>query len=199
MTSRRFISLAFPAPSSSVSTPRSFTSHFVPFFSSVRATRTYPFGALPMFPFLKVSFIALFRIHLEAELFQLRIGQGLRCFHHGRLAAARHREGLHLAQHRLAGEVHDSALDAGRDAAVRRRAVAEGAEHVPDALLELLAREAHHLVHRLEYLRLVCADGAAAGFEAVADEVVLRRQYLADAFALHEPFYMFGNRHRKRI
>ena len=56
----------------------------------------------------------------------------------------------HLADVRLVGQQHHDAVDAGRGAAVRRRAVPEGVEHAAEARLDLLAavaRDLERLVH----------------------------------------------------
>ena len=44
-----------------------------------------------------------------------------------------------------AGQQHDDAVDAGRQAAVRRRAVAEGVEHAAELLLDHLGAVAGDL------------------------------------------------------
>ena len=43
------------------------------------------------------------------------------------------------------------------------------------------------------------ADTAAAGFKSIANEVILRRQNIADIFFVEEPFSVFRQRHRKRV
>ena len=84
-----------------------------------------------------------------------------------------HREQRDLAQVLDAAEQHHDAVDAGRHAAVRRRAEFQRPDHAAEAVVHHLlavARNAEGLVHDLG---LVVADGAGADLEAVANHVVL--------------------------
>src|SRR5690242_9383766 len=70
------------------------------------------------------------RLHdADVELAQLLHGDRARRVHHQILGLLVHREEDDLADVRLAGEQHDDAVDAGGGAAVRRRAIFEGADH----------------------------------------------------------------------
>ena len=84
-----------------------------------------------------------------------------------------HREGDDLADVRLVGEQHDDAVDAGRRAAVRRRAVAEGVA----ACRRSAPRPRPPIAGDLEGLEHdvgpVVADRARRQLDAVADDVVL--------------------------
>ncbi len=72
-------------------------------------------------------------------------------------------------------EQHDDAVDARRHAAMRRRAILEGAVEAAEALFDVLARQADHLEGLDHGLRQMVADAAGGDLEAVADEVVLER------------------------
>ena len=72
--------------------------------------------------------------------------------HHQVLGALVHREQHHLAQILLAAEQHHDAVDAGRDAAMRRRAERECVQHAAEALLEhrlLVAGNSEGLFHHI--------------------------------------------------
>src|SRR5690606_4917034 len=72
-------------------------------------------------------------------------------------------------------EQHHDAVDAGRHAAMGRRAILEGAVKPAEALLDRLAVEPDNL-ERLDHgLREMIADAAARDLVAVADHVVLER------------------------
>ena len=93
-------------------------------------------------------------------------------------AAAGLGEGLHLADVVLVGQQSDPAVDAQRDAAVRRGAVLERVED--RAELGLLGLDAVALEHQraLEQVVLVDADRPAAQLPAVEHQVVLERARL---------------------
>src|SRR3989344_365472 len=133
--------------------------------------------------------------YLDTQFGKLCGSQILRRFHDGSLAAARHREGLHFAQMRFSCEIHDEPLDAERDASVRRYAESECSEHVSDALLYLFLAVPHHFIGGFQNFGLVCADATAARLVAVADQVILRRQYLAEVFLREELFHVLGHGH----
>ena len=95
--------------------------------------------------------------------------------HHQILGALVHREQHHLAQILLAGEQHDDAVDAGRDAAMRRRAERERVQHAAEFLLQHFLRIAGDGEGLLHHLGAMITDGAGRQFDAVADDVVLDR------------------------
>ncbi len=95
--------------------------------------------------------------------------------HHQILGALIHREQHHLAQVLLAGKKHDDAVDAGRDAAVGRRAKRERMQHAAEFLLQRLLWIAGDRERLLHHLGPVVTDGAGREFRPVADDVVLDR------------------------
>ena len=108
-----------------------------------------------------------------------------------------HREHRHLAQVLRADQQHDDAVDAGRHAAMRRRAVLEGPVEAAETLLDRLARQAAHL-ERLDHgLGQMVADAARGDLEAVADHVVLERLDVQRILAVQriDP----ALRHRERV
>src|SRR3989338_6617622 len=78
--------------------------------------------------------VALIGFDLDVQLVELFFGQRLRRLHHRSLPSASHRECLYLAQICLAREIHDDALDADGNAAVRRGSVLKRVQHMADAL-----------------------------------------------------------------
>ena len=75
--------------------------------------------------------------HPDVQLPQLLLRHGRGRAHQQILGVLRHRERDHFAQIRLLREQHHDAIDAGREPAVRRRAVAERVEHAAEPLLHL--------------------------------------------------------------
>src|SRR3989344_2033536 len=148
-------------------------------------------------PYLKqiVRSCLLFRCYLDTKLGELFGGELFGSLHDRSLTAARHRECLHLAQVRLTREIHDEALHAQCNAAVRRYAEAECREHVPDALLYFFLAVPHYSVRGFEYLGLVRADATAARLVAVADQIVLRGENVTDAFFREELLHVLGYGH----
>ena len=69
-------------------------------------------------------------------------------------------------------EQRADAVPAERDAAVRRRAVAERVEQEAELLLRLVLGQAHHREHPLLHVAAVDTDRPAADLVAVADDVV---------------------------
>ena len=72
-------------------------------------------------------------------------GIGGRGAHHQVLALLVEREGDDFADIGLVGQQHDDAVDAGRRAAMRRGAEAEGVEHAAEAGLDFLGAVAGDL------------------------------------------------------
>ena len=112
------------------------------------------------------------REQAQAELAQLRVvdrrgraGQRVR-------AARGLRERDDVADRVAAGEQRDDAVDAERDPAVRRRAVAQRLEQEAEAPLRLLGVHPEDLEDLALDRRVVDADRAAAELPAVDDEVV---------------------------
>jgi len=84
-----------------------------------------------------------------------------------------HRKDDDLADVRGVGQEHDDAVDAWRQPAMRRRAVAKGVQHAAEAALDIggrIAGDREGLVHDVG---AVVADRARGEFHAVADDVVL--------------------------
>ena len=91
-----------------------------------------------------------------------------------RIAPARDlREGDHLAEVRLAGHACDEAVDAHREAAVRRRAHLQRLEQEAELRLLLVRRDPHRPEDRLLELGVVDPDRAGAELPAVPDQVVV--------------------------
>ena len=78
-----------------------------------------------------------------------------------------------LAQILFARQQHDDAVDARRNAAVRRRAILEGAIHAAEFLDQHFLAIARDLERLLHDLGAVVADRAGRQLHAVADDVVL--------------------------
>ncbi len=78
----------------------------------------------------------------------------------------------HVAQRVGAGQEHGEAVQAERDAAVRRRAVAQRLEQEAEAALRLVVRDAEQVEHLGLHVRAVDADGAAADLGSVEHQVV---------------------------
>ncbi len=112
-----------------------------------------------------------------------------------RVGAARDlREGDHLADVGLARHERDEAVDAHREAAVRRRAHSQRVEQEAELLALLLLPEPHDAKDRLLDVAPVDPDRARAELPAVPDEVVV----LADDAAgiALDPALVAGDRAR---
>ena len=139
----------------------------------------------------------------DVELAQL-LRRGLRRrAHHQILGALVHREQHDLAQILFPAQQHDDAVDAGRDAAVRRRAERERVQHAAEFLLQhafVIAGDGESLLH---HVRPMVADRAGGKLHAVADDVVLDRLESEHLFAVggFEREELLGRqvRHGKRI
>ncbi len=81
-------------------------------------------------------------------------------------------EGDDFADGFFAGEEHDDAVEAERDAAVRRSAVGQRVEEEAEAAAELFFGEAERFEEALLHVLAMNSDAAAAEFDAVEDEVV---------------------------
>ena len=115
------------------------------------------------------------RLSANVKLAQLLRRRRRRRAHQQVLGALVHREQRDLAQVLLARQQHHDAVDARRHAAVRRRAVLEGAVHAAETLdhrLLAVAGDLERLHHRLGAM---VADAAGGQFVAVAGDVVLER------------------------
>ena len=120
----------------------------------------------------------------NVQLIKLLLHDGGRSAHHNVLRVLVHRERDDLADALLAGEEHDHAVNARRDACMRGSAVAEGVIHGGELLLDVLFAEADKLESLYHNFGVVVTHGAGAELNAVADEVVLvggdgQRVYLA--------------------
>ena len=91
-------------------------------------------------------------------------------------AAGRLRERDHVADLLAPGEQRDDPVDAHRDPAVRRRAVAQRVEQEAEPRLGLLRADPEQLEHALLDLEPVDTDRAAADLGAVEHEVVGARE-----------------------
>ena len=110
--------------------------------------------------------------------------------HHQIFGALVHREQHDLAQVLFAAQQHDDAVDARRDAAVRRRAERERVQHAAEFLLQhafVIAGDGESLLH---HVRPMVADRAGGKLHAIADDVVLDRLECRGSFR--------GRRHRAR-
>src|SRR5215813_13388157 len=111
----------------------------------------------------------------DMQLAQL-LGRDLgRRAHHQVLGALVHRKEYDFAQVLFAAEQHHDAVDAGRDAAVGRRAERKRMQHAAEFLFErvlAVAGDGKRLAHDVG---AVIADGAGGQLDAVADDVVLDR------------------------
>ena len=86
-----------------------------------------------------------------------------------------HREQRDLAQVLGPDQQHDDAVDAGRHAAVRRRAVLEGAVEAAETRLDLGLAEPSDLEGLHHRIGAVVTHRARRDLEAVADDIVLVR------------------------
>ena len=93
-------------------------------------------------------------------------------------ARLRLREGDHLSDVVLAGEDRDQTVDAEREAGVRWRAVAEGVEEEPEALVRLLGVDPEQAEHRALEVRRVDTDTPRSELPAVQHEVVVLRAHV---------------------
>src|SRR5690348_3267732 len=116
---------------------------------------------------------ALFDRRLDSELLEDGIRHRRRCARE-RVASARHlRKRDDLSDVGLAREERDEALDAHREAPVRRRAHAQRVEEELELRLLLLGAHAHDAEDRLLPLRVVDSNRAGAELPSVPDQVVM--------------------------
>src|SRR5713101_2735664 len=128
-----------------------------------------------------VRFLALMRIddRSDPEVTQDRVRHRRRRARE-RIGAARDlRKRDHLADVGLTGHEREEALDAHREASVRRRAHAERVEEEAELLALLLLAEAHRPEDSLLHLRPMHADRAGAELPAVPDQVVVLAEHTA--------------------
>src|SRR3989344_3210331 len=148
---------------------------------------------------LNRSLMFLARFDLNVQFVELFWSQRLGSFHDSSLTTACHRESLHLAQMRFAGEIHYQTFNTESDTPVWGRAVSESSEHMPDASLGILLAVPHHIVDSFEYLGLMRADATTPGLIPVAYQVVLGRQYFADVFFFEQLLHMLGDGHGEGV
>ena len=137
--------------------------------------------------------------NLDTKFDELLGCQWLWSLHDRGLAFASHREGLHLAEVALTGEVHNVAFDPEGNTTMWWSAIGKGLKHVTDFFFNLFIGIPHYLVDRLEQLWLVRSDTAATGLETITDKVVLRGENVTDVFALKEHFNMLRLGHREGV
>src|SRR5689334_2446 len=97
-----------------------------------------------------------------------------RCSHQQVLRLLVHREKGHLAQIGFVAQHHDDAVDAGRNAAMRRGAEMQRPVHPAEFVLEHLFRITCDLEGPAHHVGAMVADGARGQLNAVADDVVLK-------------------------
>jgi len=91
---------------------------------------------------------------------------------HQLLAAIVFREGNDVANRVGSGDEHDEAVDAEGDAAVGRRAEAEGVQQMPEERLLVGLADPERGEHLPLQIGLVDSQAAAAEFESIEDDVV---------------------------
>jgi hypothetical protein len=84
-----------------------------------------------------------------------------------------HREHDDLADIRLVREQHDDAVDARRDASVRRRAILQAVDQRLEAVIDVVARVPGNLERAVHDLGLMIPDRARGQLISVANDVVL--------------------------
>src|SRR5262249_14084435 len=107
----------------------------------------------------------------DVELSQLFLRHGGRRTHQQILRVLRKREPNHCADVRLLRQQHHDAIDARRETAVGRRAVAERPQHAAESLLHFLRPVSRELERAQHHIRPVIPDRAARQLDAVADDV----------------------------
>ena len=137
------------------------------------------------------------------QLTQLLHGDGGRRAHEKILGTLVHREKHDLAQIFLPREQHDDAIDAGRDPAMRRRAILKRAVHAAEFFEQhilAIARESESLLHNVG---AVVPDRPRRQLDAIADNVILKRLDREDGFLIGgvecDESIVIEVRHRKRI
>src|ERR1700676_4032510 len=86
-------------------------------------------------------------------------------------------EGDHFANRLLAREQRDDAVNAQRDAAVRRRSVGQGVQKKSESVAQLFLAEAQRPKDSLLDVLLMNSNAAGAQFRAIEDEVVALRAH----------------------
>ena len=138
-----------------------------------------PFAAPPFLRLTRPGSARLFfgRLgrHLDADMdvAQGTLGNLGRGAHEQVLGPLGHGEGNDLTQVGFVGNQHDNAVDAGSDAAVGRRAIAERVEQAAEAQFDVGAGVARNLEGAHHDIRPMVADGARGKLGAVANDVVL--------------------------
>ena len=143
------------------------------------------------------------RAQPDVQLAKLLLRNLRRRAHQQILGALVHREQHHLAQVLLAAQQHDDAVDAGRDAAVRRRAERQRAQHAAELLLQHVLRIAGDGERLLHHVGAMVADRAGRQLDAVADDVVLDRLQAEDGVVVlrveRQELLRLHVRHRERV
>lgn len=109
------------------------------------------------------------------KLAKLLLGDIVRSVHHKVLRLLVHRESDDLADVGRVSKEHHHAVDAGRDAAVGRRAELERIVEAAELLLNNLLRVSCNFKRLLHNVDTMVADSAGREFNAVADDIVLIR------------------------
>src|SRR3984893_18716886 len=150
-----------------------------------------------------VSTLGFRRIEPDVQLAQLLRRHRRRRAHEQILGALVHRKKHDLAQIVLAREQHDDAVEAGRDPAVRRRAILESAIHAAEFFEQrilAIAGECEGLRHDV---RPMVSYRAGGKLDAVADDVILNGLDAENRFFVSrielEKSLGIEIRHRKRI
>jgi hypothetical protein len=118
-------------------------------------------------------------LYSDSELIELFFVHRRRRIGHQILRGGRFREGDHFADGFLAGEQHDDAINAKRDAAVRRRAISQRVEEKAKAAAQLFFGQAERFEQALLNILAVDSDAAGAELVTVQNKVV--------AFGSHFP------------
>src|SRR5262249_29722013 len=118
-----------------------------------------------------------FRLEGDGELIQLLLVDVGRRFRHQVLGGGGLSEGNHFTNRFFPRQEHDHAVDAQRDAAVRRRAVGQRVEEKAKAAAQLLFGQAESAKQALLNVLPVDSNAARAEFIAVENEVVAFRAH----------------------